>query len=87
LELLVLTPIKLHCSISSETEISKCPPIASIYNTGSTEGQYAKTVDKDGRGIGTGKGKGRRVTSHWRQTAGNRSIGLLMPKLGDRRGG
>jgi len=53
----------------------------SQYNTGSTEGQYAKTVDKNG------KGKGRRATPHWRQTAGNRSIALLIPKLGDKRVG
>ena len=33
-----------------------------------TEGRYAKTVDKNG------KGKGRRATNHWRQIAGNKSI-------------
>jgi hypothetical protein len=54
----------LHISISSETEISKCLSIAPIYNTGSTEGQYAKTADKNG------KGKWRRVTAR------NRSIAL-----------
>ena len=59
---------KLHNSISSKTEISKCPSVSPIYNTGSTEGQYAKTVDKDG------KVKGRRVATHRMQTAGNRNI-------------
>lgn len=59
---------KLYNSISSKTEISKCPSISPIYNTGSTEGQYVKTVDK------VGNVKGRRVATYWMQTAENRSI-------------